>query len=101
MGTEQDPDLTLRVGAEELVIRRRYEVASILNDVALGVWFLIGSVLFFFESTMILGTWFFVLGSAQLLVRPMIRLARRMYLTRVQSSSAGSGGDYDGDSQDF
>ncbi len=68
--------------SEELVLRRRYEVASTVNDLLIAVWFLVGSVLFLQESTTYAGTWLFIVGSAQLAVRPAIRLGRRVHLTR-------------------
>src|SRR5690625_7694183 len=42
-----DP-LTLTFGHQQLIIRRRYEVLSILNDFFIALWFLVGRVLFFF-----------------------------------------------------
>lgn len=79
--------LTLTVGHEELVIRRRYEVLSILNDLCIGVWFLVGSVMFLYASLVTAGTWLFIIGSAQLLVRPLIRLAHHIHLRRFPASS--------------
>lgn len=79
----RDFDITLPgVRREVVVIRDRYEVASVLNDLLIGVWFLIGSILFFNEDTTRAGTWLFVVGSAQLMVRPGIRLSRRVHLQR-------------------
>jgi len=78
-----DADLAIRVGPEELVIRRRYQTLSIINDFLIGIWFLIGSIAFFWPSLQELGTWLFVLGSAQLLVRPLIRLAHSIHLRHV------------------
>lgn len=75
--------LVFTMGREELVIRRRYEVLSTLNDILIGLWFLVGSILFFSEETTYAGTWLFVLGSVELLVRPGIRLARRVHLQRI------------------
>ncbi|PXY31701.1 YrhK family protein [Prauserella muralis] len=74
--------MLLHIGHEELVVRKRYEVLSIANDLLVAVWFAVGSVLFFFESTTVIGTWLFLLGSVQLLIRPAIRLHRRVYLRR-------------------
>ena len=82
--SDQDRPLELHLGHEELEIRQRYEVLSIVNDVLIGIWFLVGSILFFDESTVTAGTWLFVLGSAQLLIRPVIRLSRRVHLERWQ-----------------
>jgi len=71
-----DEDVTLRVGREELRIRGVYETVSIVNDVMVALWFVVG-------STTTVGTWLFLAGSVQLLVRPVIRLSRRVHLGRV------------------
>lgn len=81
-GTGGQQELTLRIGSEELVIRRRYEAASIVNDILIGLWFVAGSILFFFEATTTAGTWCFLAGSVELLIRPVIRLFRRVHLHR-------------------
>ncbi|OQO89586.1 YrhK family protein [Saccharomonospora piscinae] len=79
--------LVLTLGREELVVRHRYEVLSIGNDLLIALWFLAGSVLFFWESTATAGTWLFVLGSLQLAGRPAIRLRRRVHLRRFGPSA--------------
>ncbi len=86
--------LTLRMGHEELVIRRKYEAASIANDVLIGLWFLVGSIMFFWEKTMTAGTWCFVVGSVELLARPAIRLARQFHIQRVGGHNSGSSQDF-------
>ncbi|MFA9462225.1 YrhK family protein [Thiohalorhabdus methylotrophus] len=75
-----DEQLVIRMGREELIIRQRYQAASILNDFLIGLWFLLGSIAFFWHTWQDTGIWLFVLGSAQLLVRPMIRLAHQVHL---------------------
>ncbi len=89
--------LTLTFGHDELVIRRRYETLSIVNDILIGIWFAVGSVLFFSASTTYAGTWLFVVGSVELLIRPGIRLARAVHLKRLPSHQPGAPTD---DSQD-
>lgn len=81
--------LEIRIGRHELVLRRRYEYLSIVNDIMIGLWFIVGSILFFWESTVVIGTWLFLLGSLQLLVRPLIRLSRNMQLTRISHTPSG------------
>lgn len=83
-----DHRLVFHIGHGELVIRRRYEVVSILNDLLIGVWFVIGSILFFNEDTSRAGTWLFLIGSIQLLIRPGIRLARSVHLQRITPTQA-------------
>lgn len=78
-----DNPLTLKLGHEQLQIRRRYEVVSILNDFLIAIWFFIGSVLFLYPSQERAAAWLFVIGSAQFLVRPTLRLAAHIHLQRV------------------
>lgn len=81
---EHDEDIEFRIGHDEVVLRNRYEIASIINDLMIAVWFVVGSILFFSEATVIAGTWCFLAGSVQLLLRPLIRLTRRVNIQRVR-----------------
>jgi len=93
--TGDQHDLTLRLGQDELRVRGVYETVSIVNDVMVALWFVVGSVLFFSESTTTAGTWFFLVGSVQLLIRPVIRLSRRVHLGRIAPErSASSARDF-------
>lgn len=86
--------LTLEIGHDELVIRRRYEALSIGNDVLIALWFLVGSVLFFSESTVTAATWCFLLGSIEFLIRPVIRFVRLIHIRRVGGDGLGSASDF-------
>ena len=87
--------LVLRLGRDELLIRRRYEVLSIVNDFLIALWFIVGSILFFSPATATAGTWMFLLGSLELGIRPVIRLSRHVQLRRWQpSGTRGSEQDY-------
>lgn len=83
---EIDAPLTLTIGNEQLVIRRRYEVMSILNDFLIALWFLAGSILFLWPSQEKLAIWFFIIGSSQFLIRPMLRLASHIHLQKLSES---------------
>ncbi len=72
------------VGHGELLLRRRYETASIINDILIAAWFIVGSILFFGTTTATAGTWMFLLGSIELAIRPTIRLIRHEHLRRLQ-----------------
>lgn len=73
-----------RISQAELALRRRYEIASIINDLLIAAWFIVGSILFFNDSTSTLGTWLFLIGSIELAIRPTIRLTRHLHLRRAQ-----------------
>jgi hypothetical protein len=77
----------MKLGHEELVIHRRYQIASILNDFLIAIWFLVGSIFFLFASLEKPGVWLFILGSAQLSIRPIIRIAHRIHFKWLPESS--------------
>ena len=89
-----DHAVTVRLGRDELVIRRRYEALSIANDVLTAVWFIAGSTLFFSTSTATVATWLFLLGSVELLLRPVVRLARLVHLRRIGGDDTASPSEY-------
>lgn len=82
--------MVLHFGHDELVIRQRYEVVSIVNDLLIGTWFIIGSVFFFYDALVYYGTWLFVLGSIEMLIRPIIRFTRRVHLKRFHPRAPGT-----------
>ncbi|GGE51884.1 hypothetical protein GCM10011391_33370 [Pullulanibacillus camelliae] len=63
-----------------VTLHNRYEWLHIINDIVIALWFLIGSFLFFFEQYQTAGTWLFVIGSAQMLIRPLIRIAHKLHV---------------------
>ncbi len=73
----------ITVGPDHIIIARRYRALGALNDLFIAVWFLTGSILFFFDSLMTGGTWLFVVGSLQLLLRPAITLAELVHVKRI------------------
>ena len=92
---DQSAPLRLEVGRREVVINDRYETLSIANDVLIALFFLAGSRLFFSEETKTVGVWLFVLGSLEFLVRPAIRLARRVHLRRIGANTRSGQPAYD------
>ncbi|WP_433784124.1 YrhK family protein [Actinomycetospora sp. CA-101289] len=84
---DQDPDsghegesMTLALGNQELVLRQRYELLSVVNDIGIFLAFTIGSVAFFWTELFNVGVTLFVIGSVMLGFRPIMRLSRRIQL---------------------
>lgn len=75
-----------RIGHGELLLRHRYETASIINDILIAAWFIAGSIMFFQPSMSTRGTWMFLLGSIELAIRPSIRLIRHVHLRRIRAT---------------
>ncbi len=88
--TSHDTPLIIHIGHDELVIRQRYETLSIANDVLTALMFVAGSIMFFKESTTYAATWLFTIGSVLFLIRPLIRLTRRVHLRRMHTDPSGS-----------
>lgn len=74
--------ITLGLGDREVVLRQRYEIASIVNEIGIALFFTVGSVAFYWHELFDLGVTLFVIGSIELGIRPAIRLARRVHLRR-------------------
>ena len=62
---------------------RHYELARTLVEFLAAIAFVIGSILFFYSSLMVAGTWLFLVGSILFAVRPSIRLMLELHLTRL------------------
>uniref|UniRef100_A6VWH7 YrhK domain-containing protein n=1 Tax=Marinomonas sp. (strain MWYL1) TaxID=400668 RepID=A6VWH7_MARMS len=67
-------ELDIDIGNQHIVVQRRYEALGAFNDLMIAVWFLIGSFFFLNDSLVESGTWLFVVGSAQLIIKPIIKL---------------------------
>lgn len=77
--------LDVQIGTYEVSFSKKYRFIALMNDFTLGLEFLIGSVLFLFESTQTAGTILFILGSAQLLARPVIKIMHAFYFSRISN----------------
>ncbi|GAE91971.1 hypothetical protein JCM21714_944 [Gracilibacillus boraciitolerans JCM 21714] len=72
-----------------------YNVLYTINDFTIAIWFLIGSILFYFESLKNWGVTLFVIASFQFLIKPTIRLvhevqARKHYGNEYDHKKANS-----------
>ncbi|MEQ3626942.1 MAG: YrhK family protein [Celeribacter sp.] len=60
-----------------------YEVAYTVVDFLAAACFIGGSVMFFFDSWMVPGTWAFLVGSFLFAAKPSLRLAREITYLRM------------------
>ncbi len=75
--------LDIGIGNKHLVIQRRYEALGAFNDLLIAIWFLIGSFFFLNDKLVEDGTWLFIVGSAQLLIKPLIKLTGLIHLNQI------------------
>ncbi|WP_179107261.1 YrhK family protein [Sediminibacillus massiliensis] len=83
---DQKKYLDIQVGKTQLFFNKNYKLISLSNDLTLGLWFLIGSILFLFKSTQTWGTVLFILGSAQLLIRPVLKIIHASGVKKINNS---------------
>jgi hypothetical protein len=81
--------LGLNQAPKHIIIQRRYEVSGAINDLLIAMWFLIGSLFFLTASLVESGTWLFVVGSAQLLIKPTLKLISLVHVSRFYESKNG------------
>ncbi|WP_028305341.1 YrhK family protein [Oceanospirillum maris] len=79
----QSNELDVDIGHQHIVIQRRYEALGALNDLLIALWFLVGSFFFLNESLIDSGTWLFIVGSGQLIIKPVIKLTGLVHVGRV------------------
>ncbi|PJE30303.1 YrhK-like protein [Pseudooceanicola antarcticus] len=69
--------------AETRRIYALFEIVYTLVDFMAAICFIIGSVMFFYDSLMRAGTWLFLVGSFLFAAKPTLRLAREIKLWRM------------------
>ena len=82
MNSENNP-MELDLGQKHIITQRRYEVLGAINDFFIAVWFLIGSFFFLSDSLVQSGTWLFIVGSAQLLIKPVLKLISLVHVKKI------------------
>ncbi|WP_413693503.1 YrhK family protein [Psychromonas sp. KJ10-2] len=65
------------------MIQRRYEALGAVNDLFIAIWFLIGSAFFLNDALIESGTWLFIVGSAQLIIKPVIKLMSLIHVNKA------------------
>lgn len=66
------------------LINTRYDWLSLINNTMVAIWFLIGSILFLQTDSERIGVWFFIGGSAQMLLESVAGVARRIHLRQYE-----------------
>lgn len=86
MTEHESRNLELDLGREHIIVQRRYEAIGAINDLLIAIWFLIGSFFFLSHSLEERGTWLFIVGSIQLLIKPLLKLASLIHVRHVYYS---------------
>ena len=90
--SQKAEELDIGLKGRHVVIQRRYEAVGAINDLLIAVWFLVGSFFFLNNDLVESGTWLFIVGSAQLLIKPTVKLVGLVHTGRVHREQAKRGG---------
>lgn len=77
-----DPKLK-RTSNRHVQVYARYEMLFTLVDFAAAFLFIVGSILFFKQSTTYVATWCFLIGSICFALKPTTRMVREIHLLRL------------------
>jgi len=70
--------------SREYRINEVYEWLHILNDLFIGVYFLVGSIFFLYPDQKVAGIWLFIIGSGQMLMGPVLRTLNKLYARTIR-----------------
>lgn len=70
----------VKVGKHIVFFNKNYQYIFIVNELLLGMEFVVGSVFFFFESLKTAGIILFIIGSTQLFIRPVLKIVHAVSL---------------------
>ncbi|MBT2687745.1 YrhK family protein [Bacillus sp. ISL-47] len=82
---EQQEDVHIEIGKYQMIIERRYQVISFLNDLLLGVLYLIGSILFLTDVSQAVSISFFLAGSIMMIIRAGLNIMKDLHVRRITS----------------
>ncbi len=77
-----EPDLKT-ASQRHMQVYAFYELIFTVVDFAAALLFIIGSILFFKESTTYMATWLFLAGSICFALKPTIRLIREVHFLKL------------------
>lgn len=78
----KNDSIRINIGPDQLIIEHRYEVLGIINEILIAMWFIIGSFFFFSDTLVFAGTCLFVTGSTQMLIKPLIKIAKLIHIKK-------------------
>ncbi|PAE23796.1 MULTISPECIES: YrhK family protein [Bacillaceae] len=80
---EQQEDVHIEIGSYKMVIEKRYQAISFVNDMLLGVLYLIGSILFLTDVSQTVSISFFLAGSIMMIIRAGLNLLKDLHINKI------------------
>src|SRR5690625_2403067 len=76
----KDEDVIVKTGKFRFYFQNYYTLISLLNDILLGLLYLTGGLVSLFDGPALIANMSYVLGAVFLLLRPVIKIARNIFI---------------------
>lgn len=77
---DMEEDIELKSGRFRIYFQNRYTLISLLNDLLVGLVYILGSISSLIGLPGIYGTYFYLAGGVFLILRPLIKLVHNIYI---------------------
>lgn len=84
--SDNQENVEVRVGKHIIFFNKNYRYIFIINELLLGIEFIVGSAFFFYESLKTAGIIIFIVGSAQMFLRPVLKIFYAVSLKKVNQT---------------
>lgn len=77
---DTEEDIELKSGRFRIYFQNRYTLISLLNDLLVGLVYILGSISSLIGLPGIYGTYFYLAGGVFLILRPLIKIIHNIYI---------------------
>ncbi|MGD6843727.1 YrhK family protein [Bacillus infantis] len=84
---DNDEDVYIQVGKYKMIVEKRYNVLSWLNDFFLGVLYFIGSILYLIDVDQRIAISFFLAGSILMIARAVLNILKDLHIRSIKPGS--------------
>lgn len=77
---DMEEDIELKSGRFRIYFQNRYTLISLLNDLLVGLVYILGSISSLIGLPSIYGTYFYLAGGVFLILRPLIKIIHNIYI---------------------
>ncbi|GKV65378.1 MULTISPECIES: YrhK family protein [Sporosarcina] len=85
MFVDNKKNYEVKIGKYAIFFNKNYRYIFIINELILGIIFIVGSIFFLFESLKTAGIILFIVGSVQLFIRPALKILHATTLRNIDS----------------
>jgi hypothetical protein len=86
----EEENHVISIGSLAIILKDKYQVIYTVNDILIGLMFLLGTIFNMLLSWKITGAVLYISGSILLLIRPVIRTCRLLRVKRLDKDKRKS-----------